>query len=456
MRKLFFGYYSPTEDEFNKLWMNGTFFFDANAILNLYSYSEPARNDMIKILKYLANRIVIPHQAALEYQENRFSRIFEQKELFKKVKKIIEEHRKGMKSSIDELHLEKRHSTINATDFIKALNEICDEFTKKLKELEENQQDVHEEDKIRKILDDTLGNKTGSPLTKEDLEALYGEGEKRYKRKQPPGYMDLESKKDEPPYHYKDLIIKRQFGDLIIWDQIIREAKIKELKYVIFITDDTKEDWWWTKKGKKLGPRPELIQEIQSKANISYFWIYSSENFMKHASDYFKLKIPEGSIKQVRDAIKIGKIVELKDDPENIKINITFSNKFITGELHRYSLIITVSSLCYSEVHLEELALLWPPSVRPSHLYNVKFRQNVKLDNEIFNELVLHIDEPLYPGNTLGLIGFNDKRGIIYYEYDHDIFDKMIENPKDLKCMLRVSGWPVIFAKKPFSELNMF
>jgi len=132
MRKQFFGYYSPTEDEFKELWINGTFFFDANALLNLYSYSENARSDMIKVLNHLVDRIVIPHQAALEYQENRFSRISEQKELFQKVKKIVEENRKRMKSSIDDLQLEKRHSTINANDFIKDLNRVCDKFTKKL------------------------------------------------------------------------------------------------------------------------------------------------------------------------------------------------------------------------------------------------------------------------------------------------------------------------------------
>ena len=173
---------------------------------------------------------------------------------------------------------------------------------------------------------------------------------------------------------------------------------------------------------------------------------------MKYASDHFKLKIPAGSIKQVGDTIEL---VELRDTPGNIKIIITFSRTIVSGELHRYSLTITVSSLCNSEVHLKELALLWPPSVRISYLNNVSFRSDVNISGEIFNEYVISIDEPISPGQTLGLIGFGE-RGTIYYEYDVGIYRRLMEKPRDLQCILRAQGWPVIYNKKPFSELNIF
>lgn len=36
MRKLFAGYYRPTKKEFDRMWREGVFVFDANILLNIY------------------------------------------------------------------------------------------------------------------------------------------------------------------------------------------------------------------------------------------------------------------------------------------------------------------------------------------------------------------------------------------------------------------------------------
>ena len=71
MKELFPGYYRPSEDEFSDLWKNCVFILDTNVLLNLYRYSEESRNDFIKVLHKIETRLWIPHQVALEFQENR-------------------------------------------------------------------------------------------------------------------------------------------------------------------------------------------------------------------------------------------------------------------------------------------------------------------------------------------------------------------------------------------------
>jgi hypothetical protein len=41
---MFGAYYRPSKDEFERLWKSGLITFDASFLLNLYHYSEPARN----------------------------------------------------------------------------------------------------------------------------------------------------------------------------------------------------------------------------------------------------------------------------------------------------------------------------------------------------------------------------------------------------------------------------
>jgi len=57
MRKLFRGYYTPTEEEFAQLWKDCIFSFDTNILLNIYRYSPEARGRFFEILNKLEERI---------------------------------------------------------------------------------------------------------------------------------------------------------------------------------------------------------------------------------------------------------------------------------------------------------------------------------------------------------------------------------------------------------------
>lgn len=122
------------------------------------------------------------------------------------------------------------------------------------------------------------------------LEEIYARGGIRYSLKIPPGYMDRSEKKDLP---YK------QYGDLILWLQLIDESK-RVSKPIIFITDDTKKDWWSQDKGT---PRPELIQEFFIETG-SRMYIYSPKDFISLAKKYLHFAIDDSALKEIEEVKK--------------------------------------------------------------------------------------------------------------------------------------------------------
>ena len=93
---------------------------------------------------------------------------------------------------------------------------------------------------------------------------------------------------------YGGISYKRKFGDLVVWKQVIEHAKTSAIKDFIFVTDDDKDDWWWAIESqghKRLGPRPELVEEIMREAGVERFHMYSSEQFLEFADTYLKVKV---------------------------------------------------------------------------------------------------------------------------------------------------------------------
>ncbi|NJM11836.1 MAG: DUF4935 domain-containing protein [Synechococcaceae cyanobacterium SM1_2_3] len=232
MKNNFAGYYRLSENEFIKLWKDCLFVLDANVLLNLYRYPKGATKDLIKVLKRISDRLWVPHQVALEYQENRLKVIAEQMKRFDDVRKILAESSNSLRNKFGELQLKKRHSSIDPEAFLMKIESEYSEFTANLTLLEKEQQDVSSEDTLRNELDELLNGKTGMPFPSTKLEELYKEGKIRYEQKCPPGYEDIgkgkPSDKEGLCYFYNGLSIKREYGDLILWYQIIDEAKLKK------------------------------------------------------------------------------------------------------------------------------------------------------------------------------------------------------------------------------------
>lgn len=309
MKKHFPSYYRLTDDEFTELWKNCTFFIDANVLLNFYRYPNQARSDLFRVFKLIDSRLVLPHQAALEYQANRLQVIAQQLGRFKEVRDVLNKTQSTLHEGLAGLQLKKRHSSIDPDGLLEQIRDVFNNFTKELDLLEKKQPDVFSEDKIREQIDNLFDRNIGKgPSTQAELDKLYDEAKKRYELGIPPGFRDIKKGKSGQPetsHHvFNGLAYKREYGDYLVWNEIIQESKERNLEYVIFITDDDKDDWWWIEKSKgdkTIGPRPELIEEIMQKTNVKSFYMYNSERFLEYSKKYLGVRIKNESIKQVRE-----------------------------------------------------------------------------------------------------------------------------------------------------------
>lgn len=326
----FTAYLDKSESDFKELWKNALFIFDTNTLTDIYRLPNSAKADFLKILSddKIKDRIWLPHQVMLEFLENRLTTIADQKTKFKEVKSIINSTQKkieicysDLNAEISKLQLKKRHSVIDPDKFINKdlFNETLDklnQFIIELEKLEEKQPDVHEKDEILKVVLDLFKDKIGDSLTQEGLDILYKEGEQRYKDEIPPGFKD----KSKPGfYKLEGQTYIRKFGDLIVWKELIEKTRIDNLEYVIFITNDNKEDWWLIKRGKTIGPRLELLKEIYHEApNLKFFQMYDSSNFMKYCKENLLINVDQKSINETKD------LIELRDDLLKDKIEIDY------------------------------------------------------------------------------------------------------------------------------------
>ncbi|WJS93870.1 PIN-like domain-containing protein [Flavobacterium johnsoniae] len=303
------------EDEVKEIWEKGIFIFDSNVLLDLYRLPLQAKDDLLGVLQnpIINSRIWIGFQVALEFLNNRLNIIGEQKSMYSKVMNLTEEHvckitelNNSYHDEIKKLNLAQRHSKIDPSKYIndgELTNtlKIFKKFKKYLRKSEAEHLDVNNIDNIKDVLLDIFKDKIGKEFTKEEIDIINKEGENRYKNNIPPGYKDI---KKEGSHFYKDLIFTRRFGDLYLWKEIIKFAKETDYEYVILVTGDVKEDWWEEKRGRKLGPRKELLNEIYNHCEkLKRFHIYNTSTFLKYAKQELDDKIRETSITEAQNLI---------------------------------------------------------------------------------------------------------------------------------------------------------
>lgn len=265
------------------MWRECIFSFDANMLLNIYRYKPETQERFFVILERLKERIWISHQVATEFYENREVVIAYQLTVYDEVERLLNETYGKLGEKLTGYG--KRHASIKA----ESLLELVEAGIKSAKVSLENDRQAHPDmsssDPLRDRLVALLDGKVGSPFDNKRLLEIYSEAEQRFGVKQPPGYGD--AKKPIP----------ERYGDVIVWLQLIEHAKA-ERKPLIFVTDDRKEDWWLKRDNKIVSPRPQLANEMQSKAGVG-FYMYGSDQFIKYAQEFLDLEARPAAVREV-------------------------------------------------------------------------------------------------------------------------------------------------------------
>lgn len=296
MRKAFPGFYKPTNEEFQQLWNTALFVFDTNVLLDLYRYSDDTVENLILTMEKLRERIWIPYRVAFEYHRRLNDIIQRQATAYTDTIKTLNDFDKRFKEKRSHPFLEN-----NLHDEIEA---FCKKFDHELSEKQKIIKKLITENPIKERLADIIEDRIGKPFDTEQLEKIYREGNVRYANKVPPGYKDLKEKQGNDIY-----------GDLVIWKEIIEQIKATNSP-VIFVTGDVKEDWFQIVMGMTVGPRPELIDELQKEKEV-LFYIYPTDSFLKYAQERLQIEVKEQTLAEVREIIEEGQKTIIADSEDS-------------------------------------------------------------------------------------------------------------------------------------------
>ena len=230
---------------------------DTNILLNIYRYSPDYSEYALNCLTEIKDSIFLPSIVRMEYGKHCRGDYAKMNNRIRNAKaniqKEIDSSRIKILNSLNNL---RRLQFPDIDKLAKDFDKIIDDLVSTKDEFFDNRPVVDyvshtwETDLLMNLVEYIDGKKhVFNELTAQEIYDWDEQGEKRYKNNIPPGYMDKKNKNGV-----------RQYSDFFIWKEILRFVE-EEQKDIVFVTDDTKQDWW-TSKSNKLFFRNELTSEF--------------------------------------------------------------------------------------------------------------------------------------------------------------------------------------------------
>lgn len=285
MKNEFFAWYPKTPQELSALWDAAIFVPDTNVLLHCLRHAADVRDELLKVFEALGDALWIPHQVGLEFHRRRLDVEFHSSDAFERLRRDYETVVNQARDRVRQL---RAHPTISVERELAAIDAFEADFVKRLEEAKAKFSIEDLNNAVEKLLQ-LFEGQVGPAWTQDKIDALTKEGEKRYAKKTPPGYGDI--KKEIPD----------RYGDLMIWKDMIEKAKA-DARPIIFVSDDAKEDWWRIDHGRKLGPRPELIEEFKEESG-QLFHMYEFRQFLRIAAEKLG-EIPPAKVEQIDKSLR--------------------------------------------------------------------------------------------------------------------------------------------------------
>lgn len=255
---------------------------DTNILLHVLRYSKDSREKLFQSIEKVKSRLFIPYIVGLEYNINKKDVMYSLKNAESSFKKKYE----AIKSkTIKDFNTEFNQlgSKITSSDEAEVRKKIKEYFTETLNETFGNffEKKVREELNLITVDNQSINRfeelyegKVAEKPEQSWITKIEEKGKERYDKKIPPGYMD--NNKTDISIFY-DIQYQKKYGDLILWEEIIKRAEDEQIKKVIFISDDLKEDWIFKINDEEIGVRAELREELWIKAKADLFLLNSNQ-----------------------------------------------------------------------------------------------------------------------------------------------------------------------------------
>lgn len=364
------GFYEREEHELSELWREALIVFDTNVYLDLYRLDGQSRDTVLSVLRNIdSGRLWLPYTVAVEFHNRREQVLRAELDVYKQFKSGLEGDVENLRSKLA-TRFEKfrknpktvrRHPFVSETRSIKnSIDTFCDRVLNPLEELLSGQQaeqinryiDLYEKllkkDNIWDELFNILDNRLGEPLDQIDPIAWERTCRYRIRNRLPPGFED------------KTKELPNRFSDISIWFEMMRQAK-ESKRSMIFVTNDSKADWWVLRDRKPVRPRPELLNEF-TKETGQYLAMYTLDRFIE-LSKRFKLlnfeKLKIESLPSTYQDIRLLQDIELIEPVSLLElISILFGSAVAVDTPEAYGELVSTVLSALHELPETERAIL--------------------------------------------------------------------------------------------------
>lgn len=287
--KPFWTWAAPTPEQYKWLSTEAEVAADTNFLLTPYRVSPTSQDRVLSLLESLQERLFVPHQVALEYYQSRLSVVSQQWNVTAAVERLLDETLEGAAAAIRKVKDIERHATIESAaevgDWLaQALAAVRERLRERRDQLIDPSEAVAGTDAVHLRIAPIIATRVGPPLETKLHDEVLKSGPERFEAGIPPGFEDQHKQ-------------ERQFGDLIIWTEMIERARA-ERRPIVFVTDDQKSDWVDRPGGLRTGPLPALRAEFFARAQ-QHFWLYSVRQFLQFSSSFTAHGVEQGVIEEV-------------------------------------------------------------------------------------------------------------------------------------------------------------
>jgi hypothetical protein len=294
VKDLFREHYPLSEEQVKTCVTDGLIVLDTNVLLSLYRFSTAERETLLEVLTTCSERLWIPYQVALEYQQTRLGVVAQQAGYYERLASLVSPPQaEALKKALKGLAVpdEVRRQIDDVVGrYVEAAEEVAQPFLDEVERIRSEhvvtRQLALADDPVRARLDDLLDGRVGSKPSNEDREKRIKAALSRYADRVPPGYKDADKDSDD-----------LRAGDYLLWVEVLAHAgTLAATDSLLLVTSDVKEDWF-TRDGQ---PLPSMRREFADHSEATYHQV-SLRDFLTLANKYLSADVSTNTIDRAGD-----------------------------------------------------------------------------------------------------------------------------------------------------------
>jgi len=300
VRQTYPEYFDRSDDDVQRFIKNAAIVLDAGVLLGLYRLSADAREDALSVLEatVVSHRLWVPYQVGKEFLENRPGVIGDLSKAYVTATSAVRNAAKQALLPFGEgRRFEGSRARVKAV-VEETVDRLCSELS--LIEGSDPSRIDPQNDalllRIEELTAGRIGTRPGDAVLRERIETFFSY---RLPHQIPPGYEDQKKSGVRPA------------GDYLVWCEILQKAEGLETP-LLFVTEDTKSDWFEKERGQSTGPRRELVAEFAQRSSHGYHQV-SFERFLLLSREHLSLNVEEKTLAEVAEDAEAASAAALRE-----------------------------------------------------------------------------------------------------------------------------------------------